>query len=368
MANYVWTISHSSNQGSSWTDITDLVQSWNYRYGRQNVTDQWAAGSAQVAGWDPASLPTISVADWIKFHESTHGNQYILIVADFVRSYNPAAAADTWEIRLEDAYAQAGRARAEFAATSSAGDDVGTVVLAGAFVANILVDVEYGLVSTCPAISVAKGDSLTGLIQQLNNQAGAYIHANDASTGIRWFGVDAMPWWGDPLNDFWVSNFDDDGTIAYGEPYTEIQFEGLADAYFDKIYVAADGLAIQDAGSGTRTYETQTRHQTTAQADTWANYLLQQLGSTTPTPGTLSTTTAAWSTVANIAPFHLLLGNEVTLRLRGTNYYGIIEGGIVSATPAQTRFTLYLSDREAVNFLLLDDLVWGKLDENRLGY
>jgi len=368
MANYVWTIEHSSNGGSSWTDITDNVSQWSYRYGRQNVTDQWAAGSGMVEGNFIETLPTVSVGDWVRFHESTHGNQYILIVADFVRVYNPATNGDVFEMRLEDAYAQAGRARAEFAATSSAGDDVGTVVLAGAFVANIAVDVEYGLVSTCPAISVAKGDSLTGLIQQLNNQAGAYIHANDASTGIRWFGVDAMPWWGDPLNDFWVSNFDDDNTITYGEPYEQIHFEGLADAYFDKIYVAADGLAIQDAGSGTRTYETQTRHQTTTQADTWANYLLQQLGSTIPTPGTLVTNTLSWATTSNIAPFHLLPGNEVTLRLRGTNYYGIIEGGIVSATPAQTRFTLYLSDREAVNFLLLDDPVWGTLDNNRLGY
>jgi hypothetical protein len=368
MANYDWTISHSSNQGGSWTDITSLVQSWNYRYGRQNVTDQWAAGSGFVQGWDPASLPTISVGDWLKFDETTHTTQYVLTVADFVRIYNPAPTADTWQIRLEDAYAQAGRARAEYAASTAGGEDVGTVLLLGTFVANIAAVINYGYISTCPVISVAKGDSLTGLIQQLNNQVGAYIQANDASSGIQWYGVDAMPWWGDPLNDFSVTNFDDDNTLTNGEPYTEIQFEGLADAYFDKIYVAANGLAIQDAGTGTRTYETQTRHQTTAQAYSWANYLLQQLGSTTPTPGTLSTTTLSWSTTANIAPFHLLPGNEITLRLRGTNYYGIIEGGIVSATPAQTRFTLYLSDREAVNFLLLDDPVWGKLDSNRLGF
>jgi hypothetical protein len=368
MANYVWTISHSSNQGSSWTDITDLVQSWNYRYGRQNVTDQWAAGSAQVAGWDPASLPTISVADWIKFDDQTHGDQYVLVLADFVRTYNPAADTDTWEMRLEDAYAQAGRARATLAANTLGGETPGTVVTYGALVANIAASVWGGSNSTCPVISVAKGESLTGLIQTLNNQAGAYIQANNIDDGIQWFGVDQTAWWGDPSNKFTTTNFDDDGTLTNGEPYTDIQFEGLADAYFDRVYVQASGLAIQDAGTGTRTYETNTYHQTTAQADSWANYLLQQLGSTTPTPGTLGTTTAAWATVANIAPVDLLPGNEITLRLRGTNYYGIIEGGIVSATPAQTRFTLYLSDREAVNFLLLDDPVWGELDNNRLGF
>lgn len=368
MANYAWTVSHSSNQGSSWTDITDLVQSWNYRYGRQNVTDQWAAGSGYIEGWDPANLPTVNVGDWIQFDEATHGVQYVLILADFVRTYNPAAAADTWQIRLEDAYAQAGRARAEYAASTSAGDSVYFLMLAGTFVANINAVINGGDFSTCSAISVAKADPLTGLIQELNNQAGAYIQANDADGGIRWFGVDATAWWGDPGGDFTSTNFDDDGTLTNSEPYTEIQFEGLADAYFDHVYVQPAGLAIQDAGTGTRTYQVNTYDQTTAQADSWANYLLQQLGSTTPTPGTLGTTTAAWATVANIAPTDLLPGNEIQLRLRGSNHYGIIEGGIVSATPAQTRFTLYLSDREAVNFLLLDDPVWGKLDENRLGF
>ena len=40
----------------------------------------------------------------------------------------------------------------------------------------------------------------------------------------------------------------------------------------------------------------------------------------------------------------------------------------MSATPAGASFTFYFSDADFNNYLILDDVIYGKLDENRLGY
>lgn len=372
MPNYVWTIEHTGDEGSTYTNITSKVQSWSYRYGRADVTSAWSAGSANMVGWDPSNLPTIKVGDWIKFTAATHGVCYQLAVADFTRVYNPAATADTWEMRLEDAWAEIGRAVAQVGTAGTPNIDLNTVIYTGYLIssgADVNFNV-YGLTprSTCSAIPTTVGQSLGQFIPKLLNQGGAYVQSPQFDGDLNVILWSATAPYGDPSNILTITNFDDDNTLSNGEPYQEIRFEGLADAYFDLVYVQPEGLAAQDAGSGSRVYTTQTYHNTTAQADEWADYLLTQLSSDEPTPSVLTTSTLRWSTVANISPKHLLPANEVKVRLRSTTHDCIIEGGIVSATPEQTRFTLYLSDREVLNYLILDDATYGVLDTDRLGF
>lgn len=359
MPNYSWTISHSSNDGSTWTDITDLCQTWTYRYGRRAVTDQWATGGGAIDGTRPADLPTISVGDWIKFAEAGYSTQFVLAVADFTWTYNPAATADTWTITLEDAYAQIGRIYLDSDATIPAGLSPG--VNAWGLVTTYGVNFNYygGTSSTCSAITAAKGTSGTQILQTLSNQAGAYIQSHRVDTGVVWVGYDAMPWSGDPDNLFTEILFSD---VAGQTQYTELQFEGLADAYFDLIFVNPQGLDSQSAGTGLRAYAQDTYHETEAQADSWADYLLIQLGSAAQTPSVIQNVSAA------VQPVNFMPGNSAKITLRGSSYYATIEGGVISATPAQTRVTLNLSDREATNYLILNDTVWGKLDQNRLGF
>lgn len=372
MPNYTWTIEHTANEGVSYTNITSKCQSWSYRYGRVEVTSAWSAGSATMVGWDPASLPTIKVGDWIRFTAATHGVCYQLAVADFAQVYNPAATADTWQMTLEDAWAEVGRGVVDFPGAGTPNIDLNTVISVGYSIstgANVNFNVR-GLTptSTCSAINTVAGQPIAQFIPKLLNQGGAYVQSPQFDGDLNVILWSATAPYGDPANILTTTNFDDDGTLSNGEPYQEIRFEGLADAYFNQVFVEPEGLTAQSAGSGSRVYTTQTYHYTTAQADSWADYLLNQLSSQEPTPSVLVTTTLGWSTVANISPMHLLPANEVKVRLRGTTHDCIIEGGIVSVTPEQTRFTLYLSDREVLNYLILDSADYGILDTDRLGF
>jgi hypothetical protein len=358
MANYDWTISHSSNQGTSYTNISSLCQNWTYRYGRRSVTDQWGSGAGTIEGVNPSSLPSISVGDWIKFSEGQFGTQFILAVADFTWTYNPAATADRWEIALEDALAQIGRIYLDTDASVSAGLGAGDVAWGLATTYGLNFDY-YGGDSTTSAITDPKGTNGTQILQKLTNQAGAYIQAHRVDLGVKWIGYESMPWSGDPDNLFNEILFSD---VAGNTRYNGIQFEGLADSYFDLIFVNPTGLDSQSAGSGVRAYSQETYNETEADALDWANYLLIQLGSSTQTPAQLVTIDTANE------PIKYMPGNSAKITLRTNTYYATIEGGVISANPAQTRITLNLSDREALNYLLLNDAFWGKLDSNRLGY
>ena len=367
MANYDWTIEHSANNGSTWTEITQYVQGWSYSYGRRTVTDQWSTGTGFMQGITPASLPSIAVGDWIRFHETALDTVYVLQVGDYNRVYNIAgASADRWEISLEDAYSQVGRARVQSDSSSPAGTDTNTIVSLIPLVAGVDAYAFGGTKNLCSALTLNEGDSIVEQANKINFQAGAYVQANRVDIGIYWYAYDATDWYGDPYNDFHETTYSDDGG-THDYEYEQIQFEGLATSYFDAVNVTPAGLATQSARTGVRTNAIDTYDYTTAQAQSWASYLLQQLGGKTQTPTTIVTSAAAQKGALPDL-LELLPGNVLEIQLRGLNYYSIIEGGTVSATPDNTRITLHLSDRDAVNFLLLNNSNWGRLDENRLGF
>lgn len=370
MANYNWVIEHSSNSGSTWTTITTYVQSWNYRYGRQSVTDQWSAGGGLMTGVYPASLPTISVGDWIRFKDGTAA-KYILAVADYRRIYNPkGATADAWEIALEDAYAQIGRGRTSTDQTFTDGIDINAVVNLGFAYAGITAAEYGGTTNKVSQFTFKASEFIVDKINRLNAQAGAYVRGHDVSTGLYWFAVDALPWNGPGIGPgpgtFSETTWSDDGTAGDFE-YQQIEFEGLAESYFDEVYVTPTGLTTQVAGTGTRTYGIDTYNYTTTAALDWANYLLIQLGDKTLTPRRLVSSSAA-QTDGLPDVLKLLPANTIKLQLRGSDYYAIIEGGQISAVPGNTLITINLSDRDAVNYLLLNDAYWGRLNFNRLGF
>jgi hypothetical protein len=162
--------------------------------------------------------------------------------------------------------------------------------------------------------------------------------------------------------------------------YDQITFEGYADNYWTQVTVEPDGLATQTVTlSGAtvpyRTYVVNTNNATTGQALDFANYLL----------GNFSTPKLAISSVSCIAEaqtldmlldkfagvtqsFARIPGVRTRVEFRGTTYQCLIEGVTMAATPAGARFTFYLSGADLNQYLILDDLFYGKLDLNRLGY
>ena len=162
--------------------------------------------------------------------------------------------------------------------------------------------------------------------------------------------------------------------------YDQITFEGYADNYWTQISVDPDGLATQTVTlSGAtvpyRTYVVNTNNATTGQALDFANYLL----------GNYSTPKLSISSVSCIAEaqtldmlldkfagvtqsFARIPGVQTSVQFRGTTYQCLIEGVTMSATPTGARFTFYLSGADLNQYLILDDLFYGKLDSNKLGY
>ena len=62
------------------------------------------------------------------------------------------------------------------------------------------------------------------------------------------------------------------------------------------------------------------------------------------------------------------IGARVNVTFRGTTYPCLIEGVSVSAYPEGARYTFDVSGADLNNYLVLDNSVFGKLNENKLGY
>jgi len=162
--------------------------------------------------------------------------------------------------------------------------------------------------------------------------------------------------------------------------YDQITFEGYADNYWTQVSVEPDGLATQTvtlsgATNPLRTYVVNTNNATTGQALDFANYLLANYS-------TPKLSISSVSCIAEAQTLDMLLdkfagvtqsfartpGVRTRVEFRGTIYQCIIEGVTMSATPAGARFTFYLSGADLNQYLILDDLFYGKLNSNKLGY
>lgn len=162
--------------------------------------------------------------------------------------------------------------------------------------------------------------------------------------------------------------------------YDQITFEGYADNYYTQVKVQPDGLATQTvtlsgATAPLRTYVVNTNNATTGQALDFANYLLNNYS-------TPKLALASISCVAEAQTLDMLLdkfagvtqsfaripGVRTRVQFRGTTYECLIEGVTMSASPQGARFTFYLSGADLNQYLILDELFYGKLDLNRLGY
>lgn len=160
--------------------------------------------------------------------------------------------------------------------------------------------------------------------------------------------------------------------------YDQITFEGYADNYWTQIIVSPELYlpAVVSTGSAPfRTYEVNTLNSSTAQATDYANYLLSNYS--TPKLSISSVSCIAEAQTLDMLldkfagvtqSFARIPGVRTRVEFRGTIYQCIIEGATMQATPAGARFTFYLSGADLNQYLILDDLFYGKLNSNKLGY
>ena len=200
--------------------------------------------------------------------------------------------------------------------------------------------------------------------------------------------VNARLWDSSTANGSWIVspffsnvstvNFSDTENNATNQIYNQINFDSLSDNFYTQIQVDPEsyGVAtVTQAGASLpyRTYQVNTLNNSTSQATDYANYLLANYGTAQFAISSFTCMAEAQSSFQlDKIGYQSLMpqapGTQVSVAFRGTTYQCIIEGVTMSATPAGASFTYFVSGADLNAYLILDNTVFGTLDNNKLGY
>ncbi len=131
---------------------------------------------------------------------------------------------------------------------------------------------------------------------------------------------------------------------------------------------------VTKAGATTpyRTLTVNTLNSSAAQATDLANFLLSQYQTQRFAISQISCSAETQNSfkldTLGLADTQVLIGAKVNVTFRGTTVTCIIEGVSITATPEGARYTYDVSGADLNNYLVLNDAVFGKLDNNKLGY
>jgi hypothetical protein len=114
----------------------------------------------------------------------------------------------------------------------------------------------------------------------------------------------------------------------------------------------------------------------TTQADDHAEWLLANFATRNSQVAEITLTDVQQEPLAGPNPFNrqmisaceVPINTKGTIGFRGDSYNVIYEGVQISATPQQTRVTLYMSGQDNNAYIVLNSDIYGKLDENKLGF
>lgn len=172
-------------------------------------------------------------------------------------------------------------------------------------------------------------------------------------------------------------NFSDTTNNATNQIYDQIRFDAIADNYYTQVQVDPESYAIQtvtQAGATLpyRTLTVNTLNSSTSQAADLATFLLSQYGTQKFAISQISCSAEAQNSFQldklGLSGAQECIGAKVNVAFRGTTYTCIIEGISFNATPESARWTFDVSGADLNNYLVLNDAVFGKLDNNKLGY
>ena len=181
--------------------------------------------------------------------------------------------------------------------------------------------------------------------------------------GALFFGAATTPEWSD-------------GTLtsATNYKYQQVKFKSAAEDYYNSVTVQPLGLASQTTTSGAvpiYSYVADTYDVSTSQALSLAQYIRFKYDTTNSTPRELGFTISQQTASDAVWFLNLIsnfLGLEVHMVLRGVRYYCVVEGVNITASPDDTRILFSVSSNETNDYLILNDDVYGRLDNNRLGF
>ena len=355
MAKYAYTVTIA---GASLLNVQNLT----VNVGRAGVQDPFRTGTAVIAGRNLTGF----LNPQIGFQVLIYANGSLIYdgrVADVSINYGLVASMDTWEIRCEDAIADAGRSITSkyWPATTTC------YYAANTFAANASINVQA--VGSYPESS----QSSSQFPQRQNVLQILQTLVQTEQGRLFGYGLNTIGWLGrkDMATRPVVASFTDGSlTATYGvAKFDSVFFASLANNYFTKVIVSPSGLADQTSGSGYRTFSMASYDVDTTQAANLAGYVRNTLAVSNGVPSSI--TCLAEEQSNNNALQAVLFGSQgcqIEIILRGVRYRCVVEGTTVSATPESSRFTLFLSSSEAYQFLVLNDTVYGKLDTGKLGF
>lgn len=349
--------------GSSPTAYITNIQSVNMRKDRRKLTDNYSAGTMTIIGRRPDLLPAglligtkINAALVVPVSGGEYGEAWTFRIADIIIDYGITAAEDTYTIELEDAFAYLGRVSLPTTVITNGTDTddaAGTIVAAAGL--SFTGDPQT---TTKTSGQTVTNDNALDVFQTLVNTEQAMVKA----TG------DSIQWW---ARRRWIYQSDlyvfTDTGAANTLKYDRYIGRSLADNYANKVVVFPRGSSEVASGTGIFSYNLDAYAFDTQQAQDLADFLRGALSVDYLSPTGISyllngQDTSAWGPIKE--------GDvtQVEVTFRGTSSNNQVIGYQVFSTPEETRVELFLASSGFVNYLILDDTTYGKLDNNRLGW
>jgi hypothetical protein len=368
MARYTYEVRYGNTP-----TVLGNVQSLSVTKGRQKIQDPFKAGTATISGRVPSSLPAIVIGTKIEIYCVDPSPDVLIftgVVADYRINFGIVSSMDTWQIDCEDSLAAAGRSFNNPVANWSNNTNSSSAATFLSFYTGISIVNLSGVPgsSRLSAQNVANTNLLSVLQQIIFTEQGRLVNL-----GLDVFGlpsIDFVP--RSVVGTYPVIGAFSDGTAATAldvAPFDIVQFNSQADSYFTQAVIEPAGLASQNSGSGIRIFTGQSYDVSTAQAQGLASYVLATLTVDNAVPQVISANSEIQSNDVALNVFASAgAGSQVTLILRGGTYGLFVEGGTMTATPDETRWSFYVVSNTAISGFVLDSATLGVLDQNKLGF
>jgi len=364
--------------GSVWTSLTNL-ESLNITIGNQEQLQQIKASTAQLTFRYPTGyaspITALRPSTFVRILNTTPGSGNYSIycgrIANVTAEYGiPYSAgvgvSDYLYLDLEGTFAELGRLQGN-----------GYVMAAGTINQQLTTSTAFGPLASFDSTTTQNMAGTT-----INNTWGDWVSQLALTTNSRLIDgsepnlVNGVYTLRSPFADKIATvNFSDTTNNATNQVYNDITFDSLADNYYTQVVVTPESYAEQivPAGSTTgRSYQVNTLNASTTDALNYADYLLSNYGTQQFTISSVTCLGEAQNSfqLDKIAAnnFYNQPGYYINVVFRGTTYPCVIEGVTMSATPAGSRFTYYLSGGSLNNYLRLDNATYGTLDNNKLGF
>jgi hypothetical protein len=358
----------------TYTDLTN-VQDIALFVGRQRQLDPYNASSATIVIRYPTGyaspITALTSGNYIRITNSGNGQRmfYGAINNVEVRYGVPYAGgvgqADYMTISVEGSFARFGRVQGlDYAITSAAvwqqilqcQTQTGLGIIAGSLISQVL---------AATTVSGTWGDWVNKLLVSINGRIwDAYSNSVNVLSPFELYSS--------------AITFSDTTNNATNQVYDQINFGSYADNYYTQVTVDPESFSaatVQTGSAPYRTLLTNTFNASTAQATDYANYLLANYDSKGFALLSISCLAEAQNTfkldsISGYLPatFAATPGTTVSVVFRGTTFNCVVEGVSMTATPQSSRYTYYLSGADLNAYLILDNAVFGKLDNNKLGY